>query len=272
MTHSRCRQIATLALSLTLSTSLVACGTDEPAPVDAGSSNDTGGNSGQDASGGGDSGVSNPDTGSNPTDTGTSEDTGSTNDVGSAEDSGTTTDTGSGADSGGGTDAGDPTDTGSGADSGTDSGSTTDAGGATDAGTTPDMGSGVDYSNRPVGECVDISDCGGGSLICDRGAAGGVCSGCGDCSGIPGPNTHTCVVGTCVPDCSTDDDCPPGRTCNRRGLCIVERCTNDVCPVPWFVCTAPDGICERATCFNNEPCPAQTTCTNGICVEDHSLP
>ena len=261
MTHARTRRIATLALSLALSTSLAACGTDEPGPVDAGSSsNDTDANSNRDASSaGGDTGATTPDSGEDLADTSSSSDSGAASD-----DAGPTNDAGA-ADTGTTEDTGSPDDAGAGTDAATDMG-------AVDTGATPDMGSGVDYSNRPAGECVDISDCGGGNLICDRGAAGGVCSGCGDCSDIPGPNTHTCVFGACVPDCSSDDDCPPGRACNSRGLCTVERCTNDVCPVPWFVCSAPDGICERATCFNNEPCPAQTTCTNGICVEDHSLP
>jgi hypothetical protein len=278
MTHLP-RRLAALALGLSMISPLSACGTDSSVPADAGSSaDDSGANTGQDTSGAnGDSGVTNPDSGA--TDSGTTtNDAGATNDTGSpSDDAGGATDSGSSDDAGSTSDAGDPADSGATTDAGSadDAGQTMDAAvdmGAADTGVTPDMGGGVDYSNRPAGSCVTSSDCGGGGLFCEREAAGGTCTGCGDCSGIPGPNTHTCTVGACVPDCSTDDDCPPGRTCNRGGLCTVERCTNDVCPVPWFVCSAPDGICQRATCANNEPCPAQTTCTNGVCVEDHSLP
>ncbi len=260
---------AALALGVALASPLMGCDTDtnEPAPCsDCGTGS---GDSGQNTGG---------DTGNVTPDSGVTSDASSPKADASVQDTGNVTPD-SGADASSDDDAG-ATDTGT---TGDDAGSSDDAGedaGALDMGSdmatdtgAPDMGPGVDYSNRPVGACVTSTDCGSGSLICSREAAGGACAGCGDCSSIPGNDTYTCQFGTCVRDCSSDDDCAPGRSCNNRtGLCLVDRCTNDVCPVPWFVCTTPDGICTRASCSNGEVCPAETTCTGGVCVEDHTLP
>ncbi len=133
-----------------------------------------------------------------------------------------------------------------------------------------DMG---EYADRARGDCTQTSDCGSADLFCERGAVGGTCSGpCPACDDIPGPNTYQCIAGACVPECSDDTDCPPGRSCNmRRGVCQVERCTNNVCPVPWFACSEPDGICVRQPCDQGEVCPAQTMCDGRYCIENHSM-
>lgn len=134
-----------------------------------------------------------------------------------------------------------------------------------------DMGA-SSYADRAKGDCVRTSDCGSPDLFCEREAVGGTCYGsCIACDNLPGPNTYQCIAGACVPECSEDADCPPGRSCNtRRGVCQVERCTNNVCPVPWFGCSEPDGICVRVACDAGQMCPTGTQCDGSYCIEDHS--
>lgn len=145
-----------------------------------------------------------------------------------------------------------------------------DMGDSTDMATTMDMGS-MSYDDRVQGDCVATSDCGSSDFYCERSAVGGACSGCtNNCDDMPGSGSYQCVFGTCVAECSADSECPPGRFCNtRRGLCQVETCTNDVCPVPWFGCSEPDGICVRLSCDAGEACPTGTQCDGTYCIEDH---
>lgn len=138
----------------------------------------------------------------------------------------------------------------------------------------PDMAmdmAGVDYSDRVKGDCVRSSECGSPDLFCERSAVGGTCFGpCSACDDIPGSGTYECLAGACVAECSDDTECAPGRTCNtRRGLCVVQRCSQNVCPVPWFGCSEPEGICVRLPCDAGEACPAQTQCDGSYCIEDH---
>lgn len=145
--------------------------------------------------------------------------------------------------------------------------------GDTDMGSVPvDMGASP-YADRARGDCTRTSDCGSPDLFCERGAVGGTCYGsCNACDDLPGSNTYQCIAGACVPECGEDADCPPGRFCNtRRGVCQVEQCTNNVCPVPWFGCSEPDGICVRVACDGGQACPAGTQCDGSYCIEDHSV-
>lgn len=159
-----------------------------------------------------------------------------------------------------------------------------DAGDEADMVSVPDMSveldmasqadmSGGDYADRAQGDCTKTSECGSADLYCERSAVGGTCTGpCAACDDIPSSQTYSCIAGACVPECSDDTDCPPGRTCNtRRGVCQVERCVNDVCPVPWFGCSAPDGICVRKPCDAGQACPAQTQCDGSYCIETHAI-
>lgn len=129
---------------------------------------------------------------------------------------------------------------------------------------TPDM---PPAPTRPRGQCKVSADCGNAELSCQSDAVGGTCLGpCAACDDIPGPDTYSCRVGACVRDCDKDEDCELGRTCSRN-LCVVQRCTNNVCPTPQFACSAPDGICVRASCAQGQSCPAGTTCDRGLCME-----
>ena len=144
--------------------------------------------------------------------------------------------------------------------------------GDADMGALPvDMGASP-YADRAKGDCTRTSDCGSAELFCEREAVGGTCYGsCTACDDLPGSNTYQCIAGACVPECGEDTDCPPGRFCNtRRGVCQVETCTNNVCPVPWFGCSAPDGICVRFSCDAGQACPAGTQCDGSYCIENHS--
>lgn len=122
-------------------------------------------------------------------------------------------------------------------------------------------------SNRPQGQCKRTQDCGHPDLFCTTEAVGGTCLGpCSACDSIPGSATYTCRAGACVQDCSVNEDCPLGRSCSN-GLCVVERCTNNVCPTAIFGCTAPDGICTRRACDQGQSCPQGTLCQSGYCME-----
>ena len=133
---------------------------------------------------------------------------------------------------------------------------------------TPDM-SAPDMSApaRPSGQCSTTLDCGSAELTCNRSAVGGSCQGpCSACASIPGSATYTCVAGACVRECDGSEECPLGKYCSR-GRCLIQRCSNDVCPSAIFGCTSPDGICQRRSCAGGEVCPAGTLCEAGVCME-----
>lgn len=199
-----------------------------------------------------------------------------TNDIGGADtgagDTGTTdtgpTDTGP-ADTGVPTvDTGQP-DSGS-ADTGTVDTGATDAG-ATDAGAL-DTGESDPYTDRPTGQCVVSSDCPEGPMgsgQCSRTFPGGACNGCGNDSHCPG--STTCLVGVCITECTSTDDCAPGLRCSSTNRCQAKSCVDDECPVPLFGCT-DSGICGRIDCSSDDSlCPDDTTCVSGLCIEDRAL-
>lgn len=124
------------------------------------------------------------------------------------------------------------------------------------------------FPSRPAGQCTATADCGDANLTCSRQAVGGICQGpCDACDNIPDAYTYSCVQGSCVRDCASDDDCSLGRYCTGSGRCAIERCVDNVCPTPLFGCTSPDGVCQRFSCDAMTPCPQGTTCTNGVCIE-----
>lgn len=126
------------------------------------------------------------------------------------------------------------------------------------------------YEDRPQGQCNEALDCevmAGGSRSCTRTAPGGLCAGCGD--GDCGSMAE-CKFGTCQAICTSKEDCAPGLTCLSGGTCGIERCVNNVCPTPMFGCTA-SGYCERVACTQQSDCPALTTCTKGLCIENRQL-
>ncbi len=134
-----------------------------------------------------------------------------------------------------------------------------------------DMTPAPDYSGRPRGQCVSTADCGHPDLLCNREAVGGACQGpCSACASLPG--SFDCEFGSCLRECSTTDDCEPGRSCNSAGQCVIMRCVNNVCPVALFGCASPTGICVRVSCAQGESCPAGTRCDRGVCIEDHIRP
>ncbi len=131
-----------------------------------------------------------------------------------------------------------------------------------------DMGGGDPYAGRPTGQCTVDDDCptNPNGKTCNRALPGGSCGACGNDSACD----DTCFNGTCITTCSSTDDCPPGLQCGGTGRCGAVRCTNDVCPIPLFGCSA-SGFCARVDCSNGQACPADTTCTDGLCIEDRSL-
>ncbi|MCK5689363.1 hypothetical protein KAI87_08840, partial [Myxococcota bacterium] len=123
-----------------------------------------------------------------------------------------------------------------------------------------------------AGQCVDNGDCTGGSE-CNVTAPGGICGSCMASNDNCAPN-HSCTAyGSCNRICDYDEDCPEGMRCSGTGLCAVEYCVGGVCPSPLFGC--PDdndsGMCIRVDCSGGTACPTDTTCTNGVCVENISL-
>lgn len=132
-----------------------------------------------------------------------------------------------------------------------------------------DMSTGDPYAARPLGQCVIADDCpeNPNGKVCNRNLPGGSCAACGD-------NTvcdDECNFGTCITTCSDDTDCPPGLGCTGTGRCGAESCVNDVCPIPLFGCSE-SGLCTRIDCSQDASvCPAQTTCVQGLCIEDRML-
>ena len=122
------------------------------------------------------------------------------------------------------------------------------------------------YAGQPLGQCLTDGDCAPG-LICSAGAPGGICVGC--------TLDDQCIdsvcspFGSCARDCADDLDCPPGLSCAANGLCRILSCSES-CAVPLYGCSATSQ-CERVACPAS-PCPADTTCQNGFCMENRQIP
>lgn len=126
------------------------------------------------------------------------------------------------------------------------------------------------YEGRPAGQCARSADCPGDFTFCADTAPGGICNGCTpDGSDCPA-GTQCGEFGACQRDCTTVADCPLGLTCNSSGVCALLRCVAGVCPVPQFSCSE-SGLCNRATCSPDAPCPGGTTCVEDLCIEDNLL-
>lgn len=139
-----------------------------------------------------------------------------------------------------------------------------------DATGTPDMADA--FAGRPIGQCTADDDCpvGPNGQMCSRALPGGACLGCGSDTDCP-DGTSCSMFGACVGDCTSDDDCAPGLECLGSGRCAALACVAGTCPVPLFGCSDSDR-CERIDCADNAAsCPAQTTCVDGICIEDRAL-
>ena len=126
------------------------------------------------------------------------------------------------------------------------------------------------YAGRPAGQCVGSLDCPGDFTFCADNAPGGICNGCTP-DGTDCPTGTQCgEFGACQRDCETVADCPLGLTCGSGGTCVLLRCVAGVCPVPQFTCSE-SGLCNRASCGLDSPCPTGTTCVNDLCVENNLL-
>lgn len=126
------------------------------------------------------------------------------------------------------------------------------------------------YEGRPLGQCTQNSDCpvGPQGQLCSRAFPGGACQGCG--SDAHCPSIASCFQGNCVGDCSNNDDCAPGLRCLASGRCAAIPCVEGVCPVALFEC-GPLDQCARASCSDGSVCPEETTCMNGLCIENRAL-
>lgn len=133
-----------------------------------------------------------------------------------------------------------------------------------------DAGRADEFAGRPIGQCTENSQCpeGPNGQSCSRALPGGACTGCGNDAHCPGDTV--CALGNCVTECEDETDCPPGLRCLGSGRCAALRCAADVCPIPLFGCS-PSGLCQRVSCSEQMDCPAQTTCTAGLCIEDRAL-
>lgn len=125
------------------------------------------------------------------------------------------------------------------------------------------------FEGRPIGQCVESSDCptNPNGAFCNRTLPGGSCGGCG----IDSHCDDECFNGVCVTTCQTNTDCPPGLSCTGAGRCGAMMCVNGQCPDSLFGCSASNR-CERIDCSDDAGvCPNGTTCTSGLCVEDRAL-
>ena len=126
------------------------------------------------------------------------------------------------------------------------------------------------FADRPFGQCTSDMDCKAQNdlMYCNRAHPGGVCLGCGTDDQCPGDTV--CYVGSCVQECSALTDCPPGLYCTGAGRCGASWCVDDTCTDALYGC-GDTGRCARASCVSGDDCPAQTTCVDGLCIEDREI-
>ena len=170
------------------------------------------------------------------------------------------------------TDTTDETSTDTGDDTSDSSDDDTDSTDSTDTTDTPDEATpAVDsFADRPLGQCVEDIDCKAQNdlMYCNRTHPGGVCLGCGTDDQCPGETI--CYVGSCVQECGELSDCPPGLYCTGAGRCGASWCVDNACADALYGC-GETGRCARAACSGAAECPAETTCTDGLCIEDREL-
>ncbi len=133
-----------------------------------------------------------------------------------------------------------------------------------------DMNPFVDpYPDRPLGQCVVASDCpeNPNGKVCNQLLPGGSCGACDAFNDLYCDDT--CFNGTCITTCQDTDDCPPGLSCTN-GRCGAALCVNNICPVPWFECSASNR-CQRISCSDGAECPDGTQCVSGLCMEQRML-
>jgi hypothetical protein len=116
--------------------------------------------------------------------------------------------------------------------------------------------------DRPPGQCLRQSECGGEFGTCAVNAPGGICNGCTSDSHCPG--STECVLSTCRQPCREDLNCPAGMVCGSANLCIIQSCQRGACPDARFGCNARD-LCERSSCVSTDDCPAGTLCQASVC-------
>ena len=126
------------------------------------------------------------------------------------------------------------------------------------------------FADRPLGQCTSDMDCKAQNdlMYCNRAHPGGVCLGCGTDDQCPGDTV--CYVGSCVQECSTLTDCPPGLYCTGAGRCGASWCVDDTCSDALYGC-GDTGRCARVSCSGSDDCPAETTCVEGLCIEDREI-
>ena len=126
------------------------------------------------------------------------------------------------------------------------------------------------FAGRPQGQCVTNADCPQtpNGQICNRTFPGGSCSGCGTDTHCP--DDTICNAGTCVTECSDQNECPPGLYCLGSGKCGSSWCVDSACPVELFSCSEGNK-CERQACSDTLDCPANTTCIESLCIENRQI-
>lgn len=115
-----------------------------------------------------------------------------------------------------------------------------------------------------------------GNTVC---ATGTVC--CNPSCGICTSPNGACDQRACLPECTSDADCPPGDTCDpATGTCesgpvTGEPCGNNLCGTGTYCCNPSCGICaplgagcteqECLACNSDTDCGPATSCINGYC-------
>ena len=100
------------------------------------------------------------------------------------------------------------------------------------------FGGGEPPAMRAEGQCSDDAQC--GEFDCNLAYPGGQCR-----CGLTCAAGYECVVGSCVAECASDDDCPQGTDCSPlTNRCLLRTCQLDEeCGSPDLRCSA-NGQCS----------------------------
>jgi len=116
-------------------------------------------------------------------------------------------------------------------------------------------------------ECTVDLDCPTAKPYCAVDATNGLIGKCAVCASADDCPKGLCVRGSCVPECSQDQDCGPLMKCSAEQRCEALTCQDNAqCP-PETDCLKGPGLCGPRSCAIDAQCDAGARCVNSFCYE-----